>query len=183
MALTMDLVTWHHRLAHINIRDVQELANYSPQVVTGLKLVSSARKDNHSCEACLVGKGRVSNASHRKFYPADTPMKTVFSDIKGKLPPAFNLHCWATIFVDSHSSWISGFTSATKKCVPKELKILIRKMQVESQCKLGTLFTDDDKTYKGTATQAFLARRGKVPPRTFILEIPSPSALFAHCLK
>ena len=72
---THNVFTWHCRLAHLNEKDIRQLATMS----TGIKGLEGHVKD---CEACVLGKAH-QQPSHRASTKATKPFERVHADLGG----------------------------------------------------------------------------------------------------
>ena len=96
----------HSSLGHCSMKTLRMAV--SKGHITGITL-QDLKRSLESCEVCKTAKLRAHTTKHSQtVFPATQPFERVHGDYGGKYRDTWNGKCGFSIFIDDHTSWISG---------------------------------------------------------------------------
>jgi transposase InsO family protein len=152
-----NLKTWHERLGHINVKEIQRMIKND--VITGIDI---SEFDNFVCEGCAFGKHarRPFQKSTRGHHQ---PGDLVYSDVCGPFNvPSVQGMKYFVIFKDAASNYRYVFFLKNKCDVLDCFKKYNTKIKNKYLHSVRILHTDNGGEYKNEEFQSYLEKEGIV---------------------
>ena len=109
--VSVDLDTWHKRLAHINPTTITEMSRNN--IVRGLALNRNTASTH--CEGCSLGKAHRSPIPRSSSTKSKNLLELVHSDVNGPLEtPSLGGSKYFVTFIDDYSRWTVMYTMKRK---------------------------------------------------------------------
>ena len=151
----MDL--WHQRLGHLNAQYIKEIAE--KELATGVKIPKSVSLS--FCEGCVEGK------MHRKPFKtvgeirSTRKLELVHSDVCGPMSvDSIGGRKYFVTFIDDYSRCCAVYFLRQKSEVLEKFKEFEAITTSESDCKIGTLRTDNGGEYVSKEFEDYLKSKG-----------------------
>lgn len=110
--LSVEMETWHRRLAHLSPATISEMA--ARNLVHGLNLKKGSPNLGH-CEGCILGKGHRSPIPKVSSSKSTKLLQLVHSDVNGPIEtPSLGGSRYFVTFIDDYSKWTVLYTMQRK---------------------------------------------------------------------
>ena len=160
---TQTAETWHHRLGHLNKRDIQRL----PDMVTGMTIGNPKVEGGLQCAGCLVGKQQ-RKGSRMPMLTADKRLQRIHCDLSGRIQHKGCLDNaeYFLVFIDEFSRFTWLYPLKTKD--EARGAFVAFKAFVERQCgsDILVLHTDGEGSFMEAAFIGWLQSIGLVMEMT-----------------
>lgn len=109
-----DLQLWHERLAHVNRRDIIQMARRG--VVKGISESQVTEKNtNEVCKGCIYGKGHQAPLPKSSSTRTSAALELVHTDVAGPIStPSLGGSRYFITFIDDFSKWTTVYTMQSK---------------------------------------------------------------------
>ena len=153
------LSTWHLRLGHLNVQDVQKLS--SKNMVAGMSINSSKSAPVSDCEGCALGK------QSRLPFPKSSSSKTsdvlelVHSDVCGPMSvPSVGGSLYFITFIDDFSKYVWVHVIKKKSDALEKFKEFLALTENQTGKKLKRFRSDNGGEYFSGEFDTFCDARG-----------------------
>jgi transposase InsO family protein len=144
---------WHHRLAHVGMRNLHKLQKEGHI----LGLMSVASEKDRSCGACQAGK-QVGAPCHAKNIMMTTrPLKILHMDLFGPITYiSISGNKYGLIIIDDYSCFTYVFFLQDKSETQDVLKKFLKRAQNKFYAKVNKIRSDNDTEFKNTQVERYL---------------------------
>jgi transposase InsO family protein len=146
---------WHHRLAHIGMKNLHKLLK--GEHILGLTNVHFEKDRIYS--ACQVGKQVGVHHPHKNIMTTDMPLELLHMDLFG--PIAYiggSKYC--LVIVDDYSRFTWVFFLQEKSQTQETLKRFLRRAQNEFGLRIKKIRSDNGTKFKNSQIEGFLEEEG-----------------------
>jgi transposase InsO family protein len=148
---------WHHRLAHVGMKNLQKLLK--GEHILGLTNVYF-EKDG-ICSTCQVGKQVGAHHPHKNIMTTDRPLELLHMDLFG--PVAYisigeSKYC--LVIMDDYSRFTWVFFLQEKSQTQEILKRFLRRAQNEFRLRIKKIRSENGTEFKNSQIEGFLEEEG-----------------------
>jgi transposase InsO family protein len=145
---------WHHRLAHVGIKNLHKLLK--GEHILGLTNVYF-EKDS-VCSTCQVGKQVEAHHPHKNIMTMDRPLELLHMDLFG--PIAYISISGSKFCVDDYSRFTWVFFLQEKSQTQETLKGFLRRAQNEFGLRIKKIRSDNGSEFKNSQIEGFFEEEG-----------------------
>ena len=152
----VSLETWHHRLGHLNVRDVLELSKKG--LAEGMSIKSG--DEQMSCDVCLLGK-MTALPFPKRSQRSTGVLDIVHSDVWGpSRTESFKRKKYFVTFIDDYSRWCEVYFLSKKGDVLQAFKDYKVRVETFTGKRIKFLMTDNGREYCNRVFDKFLRENG-----------------------
>lgn len=153
VASSVSLKLWHEKLAHQNIKHVQEFLKS-----IDVKVCESA--DNFFCDACLYGK-QTRKTFKNSATKTNAPGEIIVSDVCGPMQTqSIGGAKYFVVFKDHFSHYRTVRFMKEKSEVQKVLEEYLESVRVDTGCVVKVFRSDNGLEYANSEVESILSKRG-----------------------
>jgi transposase InsO family protein len=148
---------WHHRLAHVGMKNLHKLLK--GEHILGLTNVHFEK--DRICSACQAGKQVGAHHSHKNIMTTDMPLELLHMDLFGLIPYiSISRRKYCLVIVDDYSrfSWVLFLQEKTQ--TQETLKRFLRRAQNEFGLRIKKIRSDNGTEFKNSLIEGFLEEEG-----------------------
>jgi transposase InsO family protein len=148
---------WHHRLAHVGMKNLHKLLK--GQHILGLTNVHFDK--DRVCSACQAGKQVGTHHPHKNIMMTDRPLELLHMDLFGPITYiSISRSKYCLVIVDDYSRFTWVFFLQEKSQTQETLKGFLRRAQNEFGLKIKKIRSDNGTKFKNSQIEGFLEEEG-----------------------
>ena len=141
LPVSSDIVLWHHRLGHLNMRSVGSLRDF----ISVSPSSSLATLLSSPCHGCALGKIRRLPFDSESHVRADKPLERLYMDLKGPVNTvSLQGNRYALLVVDDNTryQWSIYLPNKTADTVRTAIDNLFQKLEIQHNQTIRSIRTD-----------------------------------------
>jgi transposase InsO family protein len=148
---------WHHRLAHIGMKNFHKLLKGEHI----LELTNIYFEKERICSACQAGKQVGAHHPYKNIMTIDRPLKLLHMDLFGPITYiSINGSKYCFVIVDDYSRFTWVFFLQEKSQTQETLKRFLRRAQNEFELRIKKIRSDNGIEFKNSQIEGFLEEEG-----------------------
>jgi transposase InsO family protein len=148
---------WHHRLAHVGMKNLHKLLK--GEHILGLTNVHFEK--DRMCSACQSGKQVGAHHPHKNIMTTDRPLELLHMDLFGPIAYiSIDGSKYCLVIVDDYSRFTWVFFLQEKSHTQETLKGFLRRAQNEFGLRIKKIRSDNGTEFKNSQIESFLEEEG-----------------------
>jgi transposase InsO family protein len=148
---------WHHRLAHVGMKNLHKLLK--GEHILGLTNVHFEK--DRICSTCQVGKQVGVHHPHKNIMTTDRPLELLHMDLFGSIAYiSISRSKYCLVIVDDYSCFTWVFFLQEKSQTQETLKRFLRRAQNEFGLRIKKIRSDNGTEFKNSQIEGFLEEEG-----------------------
>jgi transposase InsO family protein len=148
---------WHHRLAHVGMKNLHNLLK--GEHILGLTNVHFEK--DKVCSACQAGKQVGTHHPHKNIMTTDRPLGLLHMDLFGPIAYiSISGSKYCLVIVDDYSRFTWVFFLQEKSQTQETLKGFLRRVQNEFGLRIKKIRSDNGTEFKNSQIEGFLEDEG-----------------------
>jgi transposase InsO family protein len=148
---------WHHRLAHVGMKNLHKLLK--GEHILGLTNVNFEK--DRVCSACQAGKQVGVHHPHKNIMTTDRPLELLHMDLFGPIAYiSIDESKYCLVIVDYYSRFTWVFFLQEKSQIQETLKGFLRQAQNEFGLRIKKIRSDNRTEFKNSQIEGFLKEEG-----------------------
>jgi hypothetical protein len=148
---------WHHRLAHVGMKNLHKLLK--GEHILGLTNVHFEK--DRICSACQVGKQVRVHHPHKNITTTDRPLKLLHMDLFGPIAYiSINGSKYYLVIMDDYSRFTWVFFLQEKSQTQETLQGFLRRAQNEFVLRIKKIRSDNGTEFNNSQIEGFLEEEG-----------------------